>query len=122
MAIVDITHLVDQRLKDIKKQNPSMGAEDFYFEEEDAIWALVTILGSGDRPIEYDFIESEESWRRESALTEYFQAALDQVKVMVVVPDMSLADMLTLVKFSGLNGILVTDYSAMGLIPLPLTY
>jgi hypothetical protein len=122
MAVIDLVNLVDQRLQDIMEQNPSMSADEFYFTEETGLWCLITILGSEGRAIEYDFIESETSWKRANARIEYFQVLLEQVTVMIIVPDQSLADVLLMVRDTDTEGLLVTDYSAIGLIPLPLTY
>ena len=122
MAVIDLTSIVDQRLADITKLNPSMKADEFYFEGETGLWCLITIQGSGGRVIEYDFLESEESWKRKSAITEYIQASMEQVKVLVIAPDLSLADLLLLVRDNDAEGVLVSDYSAMGLIPMPLAY
>lgn len=122
MAVIDLVNLVDQRLQDIIEQNPSMTADEFYFTEETGLWCLITIIGSDGRAIEYDFIESETSWKRANARMEYFQVLFEQVKVMIIVPDQSLADMLLMVRDTDAEGLLVTDYSAIGLIPLPITY
>jgi hypothetical protein len=122
VAVIDLVNLVDQRLQDIIEQNPSISADEFYFTEETGLWCLITIIGSGGRAIEYDFIESETSWKRANARIEYFQVLLEQVKVMIIVPDQSLADVLLMVRDTDAEGLLVTDYSALGLIPLPLTY
>ena len=122
MAVTDLKNIVDQRLEDITKQNRSMTADELYFEGETGLWCLITILGSEGRAIEQDFLESEDSWKRKSALTEYLQSTLEQVKVMGIVPDRSLADVLILIRDNGIEGVLVSDYSATGLIPMPLTY
>jgi hypothetical protein len=47
---------------------------------------------------------------------------MENVKVMVIVPDLALADVLIMVRNYDGQGIIVTDYSAAGLIPLPLAY
>jgi hypothetical protein len=122
VAVIDLVNLVDQRLQDITEQNPSLKADESYFTDEAGLWCLITIIGRDARVIEYDFIESETSWKRESARIEYFQVMLEQVKVMIIVPDRSLADVLLMVRDTDAEGLLVTDYSAMGLIPMPLTY
>jgi hypothetical protein len=122
MAVIDLMNIVDQRLDDITKHNPSMKAEEFYFEGEVGLWCLITIHGSEGMAIEYDFIESDRSWKRSDALSEFAQAVLEQVKVVVIVPDQAMADVLKLVRDHNAQGVQVSDYGAMGLIPLPLTY
>jgi hypothetical protein len=122
MAIVDLVGLVQQRLDDIMEQNHSMTATELYFSDEKGIWSLITIKTSSGRVIEYDFIEGEEGWKRPDAVLEYSQAAMENVKVMVIVPDLALADVMIMVRNYDGQGIIVTDYSAAGLIPLPLAY
>ena len=121
MAVIDLVNIVEQRLADIARQNHSLSTE-LYFAAEAGLWCLITIRGSGGRTIEHDFIESEESWKRPDAVTEYAQAALDQVKVMVVVPDQALPDVLLLVRNYDAEGVSVADYTFLGLMPLPLIY
>jgi hypothetical protein len=122
MAVIDLQNIVKQRLMDIARMNPSMTAEETYFDGESGLWCLIAISGSDGRTIEYDFIESEDSWRRTDVAIEYSLAALEQVKVLVIVPDMALAGVLELVKDYGAEGIFVSDHSAMELVPLPLAY
>jgi hypothetical protein len=122
MAIIDLIDLVEQRLRDISKQNPSMTTKELYFSSEEGMYCLITITGSAGNAIEYNFIESENSWKRPEAMLEYNQAALDRVKVIVIVPDDAFPDVVIMVKnYDGLE-VIVTDYSAMELIPMPLTY
>jgi hypothetical protein len=122
MAIIDLPNIVRQRLSDINKRNHSMRAEEIYFEGETGLWCLVTITADSGRTVEYDFIESEESWKRTDVAVEYAQAAMEQVKVLVIVPDQALADVLELVRDYGADGVSATDYGAMELVPLPLAY
>jgi hypothetical protein len=122
MAVIDLPNIVMQRLRDITKQNPSMKAEDIYFEGETGLWCLITISNGDGRTVEYDFIESEQSWNRTEVAVEYAQAAMEQARVLVIVPDEALPDVLELVKGYGADGVRVTDYRAMELVPFPLTY
>ena len=120
MAVIDLINIVDQRLADIAKLNPSLRVEEFYFEGETGLWCLITIQGNEGGTIEYEFIESEDSWKRTDVAAEYSEAALEQVEV--VVPDQALADVLMRVRDYDAQGVSVADYSFLGLIPLPLTY
>jgi hypothetical protein len=122
MAVIDLVNIVEQRLADIARQNHSLSTEELYFAAEAGLWCLITIRGSEGRTIEHDFIESEESWKRPDAVTEYAQAALDQIKVMVVVPDQALPDVLLLVRNYDAEGVSVSDYTFLGLMPMPLIY
>jgi len=122
MAVIDLVNIVEQRLADISRQNPSLSLEELYFTAETGLWCLITIRGGEGRMIEHDFIESEESWKRPDAVTEYAQAALDQTKVMVVVPDQALADVLLRVRNYDAEGVSVADYTLLGLTPMPLIY
>jgi hypothetical protein len=122
MAVIDLVNIVEQRLADISEQNPSLSVEELYFVGEAGLWCLITIRGSEGRTIEEDFIEGEESWKRTSAVNEYAQASLDHIKVMVVVPDQTLAEVLLLVKNNDAEGVSVADYTLLGLMPMPLIY
>jgi hypothetical protein len=122
MAVIDLVNIVDQRLKEITSQNPSLTVDGLYLRGETGLWGLITIKGSEGKTIELDFIESDLSYKRDGATEEYALAALDQVNVVVIVPDQVVAEVLLLVKGYDVQGVIVSDYSAMGLIPLPLTY
>jgi hypothetical protein len=122
MAVIDLPNIVRQRLADITRWNTSMSAEDIYFDGESGLWCLIVVRTLGGRTVEYDFVESEDSWKRTDAAIEYAEAAFMQVKVLVIVPDQTLANVLELVRDYGADGVLVSDYGAMELIPLPLTY
>jgi hypothetical protein len=92
--------------------------EDTYFQWEEGAWCLITIRdeGSGEG-LEYDFIETEESWKRPDAVLEYNEAAYEQVEVVVIVPDHSFDEVVALVTRAGYLGIIISDYSAMALSP-----
>ena len=120
MAVIDLMSIVDQRLEDITKQNHSMTVEEYYFGGETGLWCLITIRGSEGRTLEHDFIESTDSWKRADVAADYTQSALEKVRVVVIVPDLALPDVLLLVRDYGAEGVQVTDYTAMGLLPLPL--
>lgn len=122
MAVIDLQNIVRQRLMDITSLNPSLVVGETYFDGESGLWCLITISNGNGRAIEYDFIESEVSWKRTDVAVEYAQAAMEQVKVLVIVPDQVLADVLELVRDYGVEGVLVSDHSAMDLVPLPLAY
>ena len=122
MAVIDLVNIVEQRLADIARRNPSLTTEELFFAGENGLWCLITIRGSEDRTIEHDFIESEESWKRPDAGTEYAQAAMDMIKVMVIVPDQALPDVLLQVRNYDAEGVSVADYTFMGLMPMPLIY
>ncbi len=122
MAIIDLVNLVEQRLEDIREQNPALIVSEFYFSGETGLWSLITIQGREGDVIQYEFIESETSWKRAEAVLEYNQASLELVKVVVIVPDSVIADVLSLVRNFDGQGVLVSDYSAAGLIPRPLAY
>jgi hypothetical protein len=122
MAIVDLVGLVQQRIDDIMEQNHSMTANELYFSGENGLWSLISIQGSSGKIIEYDFIEGEESWKRTDAVLEYDQAAMENVKVVVIVPDNAIAEVLIQVRQYDGDFVKVTDYTAAGLIPLPLAY
>lgn len=118
MAVVDLMDIVAQRKAHIEENCCDVRAEEIYFSGESWIWCLLTIRddASGEA-LEYDFIETEDSWKRPDAVLEYNEAAYEQVEVVVIVPDSSFEETVELVTRAGYLGIFISDYSAMALAP-----
>jgi hypothetical protein len=122
VPIIDLMNLVDQRIEDIQRENPSLKATEVYFESEEGLWALVNVQNSEGITIEYEFVESETSWKRPEAVLEYNQASLEMVKVVVIVPDEAMVDVMLQVKNYDGTDVVVKDYRELGLMPMPLAY
>jgi hypothetical protein len=118
MAAIDIMDIVDQRKAQIEEDYIDVRTEDTYFTGEMGAWCLLTIHDENTgEALEYDFIETGESWRRPDAILEYNEAAYEQVEVVVIVPDNSFDEVVVLVARAGYLGIIISDYSAMALSP-----
>lgn len=122
MTVIDLVNVVDQRQRDVTSHSPSLTVERIYLGGEAGLWSLINIKGSEGKTIGIDFSESDLSWKRDETTEEYALAARDQVNVVVIVPDQVVAEVLLLAKAYDVHGVIVSDYSPMGLIPLPLTY
>ncbi len=118
MAVVDIKDIVDQRKAQIEKDYVDARTEENYFSGEGGIWCLLTIQDNvSGEALEYDFIETAESWKRPDAILEYNEAVYEGVEVVVIVPDSSFEEAVALVTRAGYLGIVISDYSAMALSP-----
>jgi hypothetical protein len=118
MAVVDLKDIVDQRITQIKHDYADVWTEESYFSGKSGVWCLLTILAKGSREVlEYEFIESADSWRRPDAVLEYNEAADEHVDAVVIVPDNSFEEVVELVTRAGNPEIIISDYSAMELLP-----
>jgi hypothetical protein len=121
MATVDLIDLIDQRLADIEEDDPEVVAEETYFIGETGPFCLITVYDEEtEEVIEFEFIETEESWKRPDAVLEYNEAAVEEIEVIVVVPDRSFVQVAELIGRFANPEIAVSDYSAMNLIATPL--
>lgn len=120
MTAVDLMDLVDQRLEDMSDDDESIVAEERYFMSEFGPWGFIVVMDDEGEIIGFEFIESEESWRRPEAMLEYNAAADAEVEVLVIVPDEAFADVVEMIYRSGDPIITISDYSAMELITRPL--
>lgn len=118
MAVVDLKDIVDQRIVQIEEDYADVRTEETYFFGESGVWCLLVLLDkSSGKILEYEFIETAESWRRPDAVLEYNEAAYERVDVVIVVPDQSLEEVAELVTRAGNPEIIISDYSAMELVP-----
>ncbi len=118
MPTVDIMDLADQRLLQIRAEDPEAIVRDTYFEGESGVWCLITVESEID--LRYEFLESAESWRRPDAITNYNDAVIFAPEIYVIVPESVFTEVLDMVFRRGNPGILVTDYLALGIQPTPL--
>jgi hypothetical protein len=118
MAVVDLEDIVEQRNAQIEEDYADVRTDETYFFGESGVWCLLVLLGKGSGEVlEYEFIETAESWRRPDAVLEYNEAAYERVDVVIVVPDQSLEEVAELVTRAGNPEIIISDYSAMELVP-----
>lgn len=118
MAVVDLKDIVDQRKAQIEELDAEARTEDTYFSGESGIWCLLTVWNDRFEELtEIEFIETAESWKRPDAVLEYNEAAVEEVDVLVIVPDGSFVNAAELITRAGDPGIAISDYSAIGLVP-----
>lgn len=121
MAVVDIMDIVDQRVAQIEEDDPELDIEDTYFVGEMGLWCLLTISDEEiGEIVEFEFVESAESWKRPDAVLEYNEAVNDDTEVLVIVPDESFMEASELLARAANPGISISDYQAMELVPQPL--
>ncbi|MDW5562674.1 MAG: hypothetical protein SA339_05555 [Methanomassiliicoccus sp.] len=118
MAVVDLIDLVDQRLAQFEADEEEIRTEETYLAGETGIWCLLSIFDDGtDELIGFEFIETAESWKRPDAILEYNETVTEGFNVLVIVPDDSFVEMNELLARAGDSTIMVSDYSAMELVP-----
>jgi hypothetical protein len=121
MAVVDLIDLVDQRLAQLAKDDEDLHAEETYLVGDTGIWCFLSLYDDdSDELVGFEFIETEESWRRPDAVLQYNAAVTAGLSVLVVVPDRSLVEVSELLARAGDSSIEISDYSAMELVPRDL--
>jgi hypothetical protein len=118
MAAVDLMDLVEQRMKDMGEEE-GVEAEATFFMSDSGPWSFM-IVRDDDEVIGFEFIETENSWRRPEVIEEYNAAADSDLEVLVVVPDEVLIEATKMIYQSGGVGITISSYHAMELSPRPL--
>ncbi len=121
-TVVDVENLVLQRVNRLKSDNPKIRVKDEIFPGVSGEWGLISVLGDDDRPESQEFIESETSWLRSEASSEYNRAAKGGHAVSIIVPDNVLNDIISEVERQGEGEITVCSYSSLGLFPRPMAY
>ncbi|NLI73903.1 MAG: hypothetical protein GX369_03930 [Euryarchaeota archaeon] len=118
MATVDLIDLVEQRVNDIGEDG-GLETEAAYFMGELGPWSFMMIQ-TDDEIIGFEFLETEDSWRRPGAIEEYNVAANYELDVLVIVPEKSFVEATEMIYRSGGVGITISNYHAMELSPRPL--
>lgn len=110
--------LVGQRMEDME-EDEEVEAEATYFISDSGPWSFMVVRA--DREIiGFEFIETENSWRRPEAIEEYNAAANSDLEVLVIVPDEAFVEATEMLYKSGGVGITISSYHAMELISRPL--
>jgi hypothetical protein len=121
MAVVDLIDLVDQRLAQLAEDNEDLRAEETYLVGDTGIWCFLSLYDDdSEELVGFEFIETEESWRRPDAVLQYNAAVTAGLSVLVVVPDRSLVEVSEVLARVGDSSIEISDYSAMELVPRDL--
>jgi hypothetical protein len=78
---------------------------------------LLTIRERGNL-VGFEFLETEGSWRRPTALLQYIEASNDGFHVVVLVPQRCLELVTTLVRSSGEDTLVLNTYEELGVAPM----
>ncbi len=116
MATVDLINLVEQRMEEMEEGEE---VEATYFISDSGPWSFM-IVRADDEVIGFEFIETENSWRRPEAIEEYNAAADSDLEVLVIVPDEAFVEATEMIYQSGGVGITISSYHAMELSSRPL--
>ncbi len=118
MAAIDIMDIADQRKAQLEKDDADVRAEETYFSGENGVWGLLTVYDdAAGELLGYEFVETTDSWKRPDAILEYNEAAMESDEVVVIVPDDSFLEAAELITRAGDLAIIISDYSAMELVP-----
>ncbi len=82
-----IEDLVEERVKNIRKQHPDMSVDSIVQESEFGKFGVILYTGYDFSIMGYDFIESATSWKRPGAVKEYNCLSEEGYCVVVYVPD-----------------------------------
>lgn len=110
--------LVEQRMEDME-EDEGVEAEATYFISDAGPWSFMIVQADGE-VLGFEFIETENSWRRPEAIEEYNAAVDSDLEVLVIVPDEALVEATEMIYRSGGVGITISSYHAMELSSRPL--
>lgn len=118
MAVVDLIDLVDQRMAELAEDDEGIRPQETYLVGETGIWCLLALYDDeSDELIGFEFIETEDSWRRPEAVLQYNETVTEGFTALVIVPDGSFVEANELLARAGDSSISISDYSAMELVP-----
>jgi hypothetical protein len=93
MGAVEIERAMRSRARMLQAVNPDLEVEEAM---EDGEWGLLTLRESGNL-VGFEFLETNDSWKRPDALLQYFEASNDGYYVGIIVPDEAVEDINDLV-------------------------
>jgi hypothetical protein len=117
MGAVEIQRIIRSRVLMLTNANPDLEIEDSV---EEGDWGLLTLRERGNL-IGFEFLETEDSWKRPDALLQYFEASNDGYYVGVIVPDEYLEDLTDLIYSVGEEPVLILSYESLGITPFALS-
>ena len=118
MATVDLMDLVGQRMEDME-EDEEVEAEATYFISDSGPWSFMVVRADGEI-VGFEFLETENSWKRPEAIEEYNAVANSDLEVLVIVPDEAFVEATEMLYQSGGVGITISSYHAMELSSRPL--
>ncbi|MDW5562836.1 MAG: hypothetical protein SA339_06375 [Methanomassiliicoccus sp.] len=116
MGPVDIQRMIRSRVAMLTNANPDLSIEDDLI---DGVWGLLTLRERGHL-VGFEFLETEESWRRPDAVIQYFEASDDGYYVGVVVPEDDYDEITERVYTMGELPVMILTYEGLGVAPMQL--
>jgi hypothetical protein len=116
MGAVEIERMIRSRVLMLTNVNPDLEIEDAI---EEGDWGLLTLRERGNL-IGFEFLETENSWKRPDALLQYFEASNDGYYVGVIVPDEIVEDFTDLIYSIGEEPVVILSYEGLGIVPFRL--
>ena len=105
--------MIRTRVLMLTNANPDLEIEDSVEEGE---WGLLTLRERGNL-VGFEFLETEDSWKRPDALLQYFEASNDGYYVGVIVPEENVDDVTDMVYSMGEEPVLIQSYEGLGIVP-----
>lgn len=107
--MIDIHDAMDQRA-DIITSNPDRIVRVEAFSDGRNEWGIMTVMDSDRNVRRFEFYESEDSWKRKGAMSDY-QIGMDRgVPVYVVVPDSAYSEFNDALERSGGSRVNISTY------------
>ncbi len=116
MGPVEIQRMIRSRVTMLTNANPDLSIED---ELIDGSWGLLTLRERGHL-VGFEFLETEDSWKRPDAVIQYYEASDDGYYVGVVVPEEYYDDVIERVYTMGELPVVILTYEELGVAPLQL--
>jgi len=106
--------MIRSRVAMLTSSNPDLAIEDDLI---DGSWGLLTLRERGHL-VGFEFLESDESWKRPDAVIQYFEASDDGYYVGIVVPEANYDDITERVFTMGELPVVILTYEDLGVAPL----
>jgi|ADurb_Met_01_Slu_FD_contig_21_1397147_length_920_multi_7_in_0_out_0_2 hypothetical protein len=116
MGPVEIQRMIRSRVAMLTNANPDLSIEDDVIEGD---WGLLTLKERGHL-VGFEFLETEDSWRRPDAVIQYFEASDDGYYVGVIVPEEWYDEVTERIYTMGELPVVVLTYEGLGVAPLRL--
>jgi hypothetical protein len=98
---VDIRAQVEERIRDIRKANPSMSLDYLVTDSEHGTWGAIIYIDYNFETMGFEFIESEESWQRPEAIDQYNGFSSEGYCVVIYAPSNAMDALIKMLKQKG---------------------
>ena len=85
--MIDLSSIMSKRAENVTARDPDLTVRYSLYTDDRHEWGILHILDFRDKVIGLEFFESEDSWRRPSAVDDYNMAADEGYPASVVIPD-----------------------------------